>query len=116
MWTMRAFAYGAIMVSAVLVAGPAVAQNNPSFWERLIFGTPGSEAPPDWQTCQGKGNATIEQRINGCTSAISSEFDKKNLAAAYTNRGRAYQDRGDVGHAIQDFDEALRNNPQLAGA
>ena len=113
MWTMRAFAYGAIMTSAVLVAGPVVAQ---SFWERLIFGTPGSDAPQEWQMCQGKGNATIEQRINGCTTAIASEDDKRNLAGAYANRARAYQDRGDQDHAIQDYDQAIRNNPNLAGA
>src|SRR5579864_3954032 len=113
MWTMRAFAYGAIMASAVLVAGPVVAQN---FWERLILGTPGSEAPQEWQMCQGRGGATIEQRINGCTTAIATEGDKHNLAGAYTNRGRAYEDRGDMDHAIQDFSEAIRNDPKLAGA
>ena len=66
--------------------------------------------------CQGKGNATIEQRINGCTTAIANEDDKRNLAGAYANRARAYQDRGDQDHAIQDYDQAIRNNPQLASA
>jgi tetratricopeptide (TPR) repeat protein len=114
MWTSRTLAHGAILASAVLAAGPASAQFEAIFGP--LFGTSKGSASPQWQLCEGQNRATIEQRITNCTMAIAGEQDKLNLAGAYANRARAYQDRGDADHAIEDFDQAIRNDPKLAEA
>jgi len=50
--------------------------------------------------------------IGGCTAAIrSGQWQGKNLAWAYTNRGLAYDNLGEYRRAIQDFDQALRLDP-----
>ena len=48
-----------------------------------------------------------ELRIGGCTAAIGSgQWEGKDLAWAYTNRGAAYRDIDDAVQAIEDFDQA----------
>jgi tetratricopeptide (TPR) repeat protein len=115
MWTWRALALGGVTASALVAAGPAAAQ-----LQKLYDFVTGGDAdvPKAWQACQGQKGSSIDARINGCSTAIAEagSVDKRNLAAAYANRGRAYQERGDVEHALQDFEAAIRNDPKLASA
>ena len=51
-------------------------------------------------------------QISGCTAAIrSGQWQGKDLAWAYTNRGVAYADLGEYRRAIDDYDQALRLDP-----
>lgn len=59
----------------------------------------------------------LDRRISGCTNLI--EYNKlasKIRAAAYNNRGVAYQIKRDQGRAIADFSEAARIDPRNATA
>ena len=48
-------------------------------------------------------------RIAACTRNIQSgRFDGRNLAVAFTNRGRAYKRKGQWDRAIADYSEAIR--------
>ena len=50
--------------------------------------------------------------ISGCTAVIhSGQWQGKDLAWAYYNRGNAYYSLGDYARAIEDHDEALRLDP-----
>jgi tetratricopeptide (TPR) repeat protein len=76
-----------------------------------------SSAPATAQTqqqlhwCNGEG--TTDQQISGCTAVIASgNFTGKSLAIAFTLRGNAYFNEMQYDHAIQDFGEAIRLNPQ----
>ena len=51
-----------------------------------------------------------DRAIAYCNQAI--EFDP--TAAAYDSRGRAYFEKGDGGHAIADYSEAIKLNPKDA--
>lgn len=58
-----------------------------------------------------------DRRISGCTAVIrSGDYSGKDLAAAYTNRGNAYDDLGEYNRAIDDYTEALRIEPGYASA
>ncbi len=53
--------------------------------------------------------------ISGCTAAIrSGQWQGKDLAWAYYNRGLAYLHLGDHARAIKDYDQALRLDPGFA--
>ena len=59
----------------------------------------------------------IELAIAQFTSAIQSgDLIGPDLAIAYYERGNAYANLGDLARAIADYDEALRLDPELAGA
>jgi tetratricopeptide (TPR) repeat protein len=54
-------------------------------------------------------------RIAGCTALIKAGQDTTgDLSTIYNNRGTAYSSKGDHDHAIQDFTEAIRLNPNYA--
>ena len=56
-------------------------------------------------------------QIVGCTAAIrSGQWQGKELAWAYNHRGAAYRILGDYSRAIEDYDQALRLDPNLAQA
>jgi tetratricopeptide (TPR) repeat protein len=58
--------------------------------------------------CTGKSDIPDDQQILGCSEAIRSRaFAGKDLAVAFSNRGRAYLDKGDLDHAIADYDQAI---------
>ena len=65
--------------------------------------------------CTGKSDIPDDQQIAGCSDAIKSGgFAGKDLAAAFSNRGRAYAAKGDIDHAIADYDQAIAIDPGSA--
>jgi tetratricopeptide (TPR) repeat protein len=58
-----------------------------------------------------------DQAINHCTRAIGAgQLPASNLAIIFTNRGNAYNSKGDYDRAIQDFSQAIRLDPKCAYA
>lgn len=59
----------------------------------------------------------IGRKIAGCSALIESGKETpETLAIAYLNRGNALDDNGQIDIAIQDYDQAIKNNPQSAEA
>ena len=51
-------------------------------------------------------------KIGGCTAVIrSGQWQGKDLAWAYNNRGLGYDRRGEFAQAIEEYDQALRLDP-----
>lgn len=91
---------GIALAVAMLLASPAIAQTQQHY---------------DW--CLGKGGSTPDQRISSCTIVILlGKYQGKNLAWAFNNRGMAYDNKGQYDRAIEDYNEAIRLNPNSASA
>jgi len=59
----------------------------------------------------------LDTKVSGCTAVIrSGQWQGKELAWAYNNRGLAYTYLGNPARAIEDYDQALRLDPGLAVA
>jgi tetratricopeptide (TPR) repeat protein len=68
----------------------------------------------DWNTCV---NSSGIEGIAGCTRAITSgKYQANNLSALYFDRGNQWSDQRDDDRATQDYDEAIRLNPNFAQA
>jgi tetratricopeptide (TPR) repeat protein len=68
-------------------------------------------SPADWNDCEQKPDP--DRGIVGCTRVIEAADDiPQNLATAYYNRGVAYGKKRDRAHAIADYSEAIRIDPQ----
>ena len=68
-------------------------------------------AGQDRARCAG-ANPTLA--ISGCTAVIQAGHETNDsLAVVYHYRGNAYLERGDADHAIADFAESIRLNPDL---
>lgn len=64
-----------------------------------------------WKTCLTRSPAAI----GACTTIIDGKSaTPRDLARAYTVRGQAYQSQDKVGHALEDFNQALRIDPGQA--
>ena len=51
-------------------------------------------------------------QISGCTASIQSgRYGDQDLAVVYSNRGEAYNNKSQHDRAIQDFDQAIKLNP-----
>ncbi len=82
---------GAVLISATLLAPAAVAQTS----EQTLW-------------CNGTGNPTPDQRINGCTAVIASRSATgERLAIVYNSRGNAYLNKQDYDHAIEDYNQSI---------
>jgi tetratricopeptide (TPR) repeat protein len=69
----------------------------------------------DMDGCENEGNPKLA--IDYCTRAIASaQLPASRLVIALTNRGNAYNSKGDYNHAIQDFDQAILLDPNHAYA
>ena len=67
--------------------------------------------------CTGRGGIPWDEQIAGCTDAINSaKFSGTDLAAIFNSRGTAYLVKGDLDHAIGDYDQAIGLNPGYAVA
>jgi tetratricopeptide (TPR) repeat protein len=63
-------------------------------------------AADDVDTCK---QVVGDEAIAACTRVIGSGGD---LAWAYVKRGNAYSDKGDLDHAIADYNDAIRLDPK----
>jgi tetratricopeptide (TPR) repeat protein len=71
------------------------------------------QANREWQNCV---NADNDSRIAACTAILDKggRESNKQRVNAYNERGLAYGNKGQHDKALQDFDEALRLDPQNA--
>jgi tetratricopeptide (TPR) repeat protein len=108
------FAGAALVAVALLAAGPAVSQ---SFLNNLIPGRGGSSSPDAWKVCEGQDGAAPDKQIEGCTAVIDFGGESDTVTAgAYTNRGNALRDSGEMDRAVQDFNKAIGLDSKLADA
>jgi tetratricopeptide (TPR) repeat protein len=82
-----------------LAAAPAVAQRDQN--ER-------------W--CAGAGEPTAEQKIAGCSAVIAAGSDARRVASAYNARGGQFYYKGEHLRAIEDYDQAIKLDPNYAHA
>ena len=67
--------------------------------------------------CAGSGGATIEQRIAACNRIIKSgRGTPHERAVAFNNRGGALYYSGKPERAIEDYDQAIKLDPNFAHA
>ena len=93
---------GAIALAAITIIGGTVAH---------------AQTNQQLKWCDGKDGATPDLTISGCTAAIQSgKYVGTNLAVAFSNRGLAYNNKGQHDRAIQDYDQAIKLNPNYAKA
>ena len=99
-WVSSRALTGAALITVTLLGPPAVAQTT----QQVAW-------------CEGKGGATLDQQISGCTAMIESgKFSGANLAVPFNNRGDAYIWKGNYDRAIADLNEAIRLNPKSSSA
>jgi tetratricopeptide (TPR) repeat protein len=64
----------------------------------------------EWSECEGDN---IDRAIAACSKIIAQGKESRtNLALAYSDRGKAYVDKGDYDRAIADLGEAIKINPK----
>jgi tetratricopeptide (TPR) repeat protein len=87
-----------------------------------VLGLASTTAPALAQTlkdskCTGRPGIPWDEQIAGCTNAIKSgRHTGKELAAAFTGRAAAHRAKGDLERAIQDYDHAIKLDPNEATA
>ncbi len=75
----------------------------------MLLGSIGVARADDIDVCHDQSG---DVAIAACTRAINSgRLSKKNLAAAYTNRGVEWRAKGEVDRAIADHTQAIRTDP-----
>src|SRR5262245_46575131 len=97
---MRAVAGKLVVVSclALFTAGGAMAQ----------------QPSREWQACHDKSGDN-DARIAACTAVLNTGArEPKPRANALNDRGLAFAKKGQYDRAIQDFDDAIRIDPQNA--
>jgi tetratricopeptide (TPR) repeat protein len=74
-----------------------------------------AQSPRDWNQCIGREGAIVDVVIEGCTAVIQAGQDPpQKLATAFDNRGVAYRLKGEYDRALQDYEQAIRLNPNSA--
>jgi lipoprotein NlpI len=74
----------------------------------------GQTRDENWKRCT---DSSLDLSIGGCTALIQSgQETDTNMAIAFTNRGNDYRHKGEYDRAIQDFDQALKLNPNYINA
>ncbi len=59
-----------------------------------------------WEICSA---AASDTRIRACTAIIESGYEPADgLSRAFSNRGAAFRRQGDLGRALDDYDQAVR--------
>lgn len=76
-----------------------------------------AQSDQEMSWCSGKNNATADQQIGGCTALIQSgTFTGHVLALIFSNRGAAHKNKGETDRAIQDYDQAIKLDPNDTAA
>src|SRR5882724_4269307 len=77
-----------------------------------------AQEPSSWDMCNNEGKAyPPDIVVYGCTAAIgAADQNPQHLAVAHNNRGLAFRAKGDIARALADYDEAVRLDPDYAGA
>jgi tetratricopeptide (TPR) repeat protein len=69
----------------------------------------------EWGQCSGGEGRDPDLIIAGCTAVIQAHTDPpRRLAIALNNRGVALKAKGDLDHALQDYDASLQLDPYAA--
>jgi lipoprotein NlpI len=72
---------------------------------------------PQWATCRGDNDATLDEQIAGCTAALAGgALGKQNIGVALFHRGDALMAKSDAAAAIRDYGEAITAVPEFAEA
>jgi tetratricopeptide (TPR) repeat protein len=83
----------------------------------LIARLANAQTPSNWNICTGDPRGDWDRQISSCTALIGSGKEANdNLATAYYNRALAYENNEDYAHAVADYSEAIRLNPNEADA
>src|ERR1700740_1708386 len=70
-----------------------------------------------WGQCLGLEGFIVDSVIDGCTAVIQSgQEPREKLATAFDNRAVAYRRKGQYDRALQDYEQAIRLNPNNANA
>jgi tetratricopeptide (TPR) repeat protein len=82
----------------------------------LLAGGARAQSARDQNLASCKGD-DVGRKIFGCTALIESgQETPETLAIVFLNRGNALADNGQIDIAIQDYDQAIKDNPQSAEA
>jgi tetratricopeptide (TPR) repeat protein len=69
----------------------------------------------EWGQCSGGESKNPDLIIAGCTAVIQRHTDPpRRLAIALNNRGVAFKAKGDLDHALQDYDISIQLDPYAA--
>jgi len=99
----RMIAGAAIMIMAALVQAPAQAQQH----RELCYGKNGAPADPE----------RPERLIEDSTAIIESgRRSARDLAVAFTDRGRGHRQTFEPQDALEDFDQAIKLDPKYLPA
>ncbi len=80
-----------------------------------LLGLAACVAPTTKEDCALAGDPN--RQIGGCTVAIQSgAYAGGQLALLYVGRGLAYEKIGDLPRAVEDYDQALVNDPSFGAA
>lgn len=91
-----------ILLAAVLIAGSGLGH---------------AQSSQDNDDCHGRGNASLDQVIGGCTAMIQNgHLSGQDLANAYYNRGLAHSMKREFDPAIADLSQTVKLNPGDAEA
>src|ERR1700687_2230729 len=84
----------------------------------VLVGARAATAQPSRDACFGTdAGIPVSLRIDTCTGLIQSGgLSQDILAVAFQNRGTAYLGKGDNDRAIEDYDQAIRLDPNYANA
>src|SRR5262249_3139145 len=91
--TIRAAAAGALMIAAALWCGSLHAQTQQQV-----------------ASCEAKGSPPVDALVvGGCTALIQSgTYAGRDLSTVFIIRATAYQRKGDLDRAIQDYNQAIK--------
>jgi tetratricopeptide (TPR) repeat protein len=81
----------------------------------LLNGGVSAQNSKEWSQCIGREGPNADVVIEGCTAIIQEARETPaKLSTAFNNRGVAYRLKGEYDLALQDYDRAIRLNPNSA--
>jgi len=82
----------------------------------LLGGSMMFDPQPLVGACNGRYNATPIQQLNSCSSIIKGDFSRRIRSVAYSRRGELRASEGETDDALDDFENAIRIDPDNAQA